>query len=159
MNPSMNTMPDIPGANLTVEPVTGKGKLFDPVEKDKDLWKRASACLKKANEHLLFPNPAIVAPFEPEPQEFSPDQLKTLLYELLRMSERRRFGSKEPDQADEKWGALIRVTSGKLPTKEQIDALPGRKLYDPGGTGFRGKPKYDDQVEDYYEKIEQGAEV
>lgn len=154
--PHMGSMPDVPGAYMTVEPNKGHALLFDPTtRKDlpfKDFWKQYNTYSQSGG--TLFNDPSSYGPFEDMPLELPPDKLKTLLLELHRMSLERWVGGGKAKIKS----AYLRVVEGRIPALQDIEALVGRQLYDPGCTGYR-HPRYVDQLPEWYEKIDETAQM
>jgi len=129
-------MPDIPGMRLRVEPQNMVAVLFDPLDDDADLLERVNAVARRAKSFYKG------VPFKPVPEnrlQLNDDLLVTLLYELHRKMDAEQ----------------IEVVSGRLPTKEEIDTLPGREYYDVWNNGRR--PRYVDEVPGWLERLEQNA--
>ena len=90
-----------------------------------------------------------VNPRDDEVFPLVPDDLKTLLLELIRMAEVRPMGGTEnKDERTE--SAMLTVVRGTLPTITEIEELAGRELLDPGADYYR--PRYKDQFDDWMQK-------
>ena len=134
---SMGSMPDIPGSYLTVDARNNKGVIFDPWEDRADKWKEFNDSRSGYGE--IFPNSAKYGPTARIELVLPPDKLKTLLLELSRMLV----------------GGMVTVVEGRFPSPSEIASVVGRELHDPA-SGFR-KPKYQEDVEEWYDKIDQSA--
>lgn len=129
MGTMANRIPSpMPGAMLEVDARRKRIKLFDPLgttEEGKKLLAEYNAVAKDV--------PSLkkdCKAFDTVEHDLDDDQLKTLLFELLRKRESK----------------CLDVVSGELPTAEQIDSLPGHELYDPGNLG-EDKPRYKKDLE------------
>lgn len=129
----MNRMPEVPGQRLTINVKKGTALLFDPLEDNPGLLDKVNATMRSgriaagSQRFTFVPRSEFAC---------SADEMKTLLLELLVKQEERS----------------ITVVEGRLPTKEEVAALPGRQLADPWNNGR--KPKYQDEMEDWARGIE-----
>jgi hypothetical protein len=113
---AMSQMPEIPGLRLRVIPKELKIAIFDPLESKPELVERINRVFKAARGGAsTTPYKAV----ERVEQDFSkdPDKFKTLICELARMKD----------------AGTVKMHDGKFPTEAEIDKMPGRELYDPGG--------------------------
>jgi hypothetical protein len=113
----------IPGARLAVDIRRAKATLFDPLQTTKEgreVLERYNAVAKGI--------PALrkdCKPFETLQYQLDEDQLKTLLYELLRKMD----------------SGCLDIVEGSLPTLQELEKIPGHELYDPGNNS-EDKPRY-----------------
>ena len=132
---AMVAMPDIPGIRFRVMPKDRTIEIYDPLTDDPNLVNEVNRVMKNA----MVAAGAPYGPVATRRQRFSADMFKTLLIEL-------RNGMEAPKPA-------CRVTKGEMPTRSQIDSLPGRQLHDPGNMGGR-QCKYKDEVDAWEQRID-----
>lgn len=136
---SMGSMPDVPGAYLTVDARNNKGVVFDPWEKRPEMWKAFND--SRNDQSQIFPSSGKYGPIARIDLVLPPDKLKTLLMELSRMMD----------------GGMCTVVEGGFPSASEIANLVGKQLHDPSSS-FR-KPKYQEDVEEWYDKLDQTSSV
>ena len=132
IGPSMQRVPDIPGLFLTVVPKECKAVVYDPWEKKPEMWDKLNAALAGA----YAARSGKFGPVDRQEMNLTPDQLKTLCFELAKKIEE---GS-------------ARLVKGSLPTPKQLASLPGRELFDPMNSGR--KPRYVDEVEAWEQRLD-----
>jgi hypothetical protein len=109
------SLPDIPGMCVKVEPSRNRVIWFDPLEKDDTPLKTLNRVIQNAPSGIIGVGAAF-GPVDRSVEEFDdPHQFKTLIRELVRLVS----------------GNKATLREGALPTLEQIDNLPGEYLYDP----------------------------
>jgi hypothetical protein len=109
---ALKGMPTIPGNRMEVNPKARHIKIYDPVAGNKALVDR----IKRAIREGRLRNVERAAEAVPDERTLDDDEFKTLLFELRRMKD--------------ECNSIMVV--GHLPTKAEIDALPGDELFDPG---------------------------
>lgn len=129
---AMQRVPDIPGLFMAVDPKNKRAVIYDPWEKKPEMWERLNASLKEA----LAAKAGTYGPVARSEMTLSADQIKTLCIELAKKIE----------------SGSARVVKGTLPTAAQLEAMPGRELYDPMNSGR--KPRYVDEVEKWQQRID-----
>jgi hypothetical protein len=122
-------------------PREGKAVITDPLEADKDLLDRANKIMSGGSvlrtEGGMQPIPRMDLALVDE------DQLKTLVLTLVR------------------WVACgnCKVVKGRLPTEDELEASPGRELYDPANTNVHGHPRYVEDVPAWRQQREMAGSV
>lgn len=129
---AMQRVPDIPGLFMTVTPKDGKAVIYDPWEKKPEMWEKLNGVLAGA----YAARAGKFGPVARSEMALSPDQMKTLCVELVKKVD----------------GGQARVVKGTMPTAKQIEAMPGRELFDPMNSGR--KPRYVDEVEAWTERLD-----
>ena len=118
-------IPDLAGMRLAVDPRKGTATLFDPLLEGKgaEALARYNGLAKKVpslNEYKAL---------DPVTKQVNQDQLKTLILELRQKRENKQ----------------ISIVEGEFPNDSEIEAMPGRELFDSMNSGR--KPKYKDEFE------------
>lgn len=135
---TMQRMPSIPGIEVHVNPRTRVVEFIDPLEHDQDLLDRINAIVAD----VVAIGPAGGKSFRAVPKQtvkLSVDEFKTFLIEIAYF-----------DGPDSDWKLI--VTSGTIPTIEEIEKLPGRELFDVRSNSHI-QPKYRDDVEKWFERL------
>jgi hypothetical protein len=124
-------VPTIPGVHLTLDPLKATCTYLDPLSKDTKLVEAITAALNRDRSRGRVP--IVEGSVEP----LGIDKFKTLVIELA---------------ACKRAGQLVCV-AGTFPSDSQIEALPGKELYDPGlqHLGFK-VPKYAEDAEEYFQR-------
>ena len=135
MSSTARRIPSIPGIHLEIRPRERKARLYDPLaeEPGKQVLEEYNLLAEHNREKLRGP----YAAEQPVTKDLDDDQLKTLLFELLRKNE----------------SGSIRVIKGELPTREQIESLAGYELNDPGNKGS-GKPRYKKDLPEWERRMQ-----
>ncbi len=93
-------------------------------------------------ESKQYPGFSVVAPVRRrEFKKLEDDQLKSILVELRNKLE----------------GGMLMVVNGDLPSREAIEKMAGRELYDPWNTGDAPKPMYKDELSEWKKSRERHA--
>lgn len=123
----------IPGAMLRIDVRRSTATLFDPLAETTE----GKEILRRYNE-LAKRVPALrqMSPFESLTYKLDPDQLKTLLCDLLRKLE----------------SGDITVIDGRMPELDELDNIPGHELYDPGNNSH-DKPRYKKDLPSFIDKM------
>lgn len=129
----MAAMPDIPGLRLTVHLRTSSALLFDPLEKELGLLEQINSVFRKTRPISAVNSPTTFVPRTDF--KLSADELKTLIEECMRKVEE----------------GQARLVDGRLPTPEELDALPGETLYDQWNAGR--KPRHRRDVPEWEERM------
>lgn len=126
INIEMSAMPDIPGIRLKITPKTSKVEIFDPLEDQEELRKRIADTMKKS---MLGINAnAKIEAVKRSEKTLDADTFKTFVLEIYR--------------SFHKINPVLELVSGEMPSEDDIDALPGRELYDVRSPFRKGMPKY-----------------
>lgn len=135
----MSRMPDIPGIRMDVAPAVGAMRLYDPLEEDT----RKMEAIRSAFDEIqgIKQVGAKIGPMQAVEHRLDIHQMKSLLAECA-VKLKGRAGD------DQYTMTLIR---GEVPTLEQLNAMPGRKLYDPWNSS-NNKPKFEDQAEEFFDR-------
>lgn len=131
---AMSRMPEIPGIRITLDPRRLTAALHDPLKDDPELF--AMAC-KRLNEAQHVGTDLQYRPMADVTKELEPDEFKTLTEELVY-----KVGH-----------GMARVVKGELPSLDQVDALEGDYLYDPGCSVKDDRPRYRKDVSDWKKRI------
>lgn len=135
----IGAMPEIPGQRLRVDARDAKALkviIFDPLETEEELRKKIARVLSNARRANASGSDT-VGFIESQVQVVDADKFKTLLLELVQL---------ETEKS-------LKVFKGKLPTLPEVEALPGRKLFDIANKSPH-KPKYEDQVSGWYDALQ-----
>ena len=135
---AMSRMPDIPGMRLAINFRESKATLFDPLDTMPELLKEISDTLQGA---LLSQGSAIRTPVKRVMHVLDADQFKTLILEI---ANKIKFN-------------MAKVVEGRMPTADEIEAMPGDELFDPWNSNPM-KPRYKKDAQKYYERL-QGAAI
>jgi hypothetical protein len=139
--------PEVPGIRCAVNPRDGKAIFFDPLEDDKQLldkinrWASGVQAVKVADGYTAWPKQEF---------ELDEDQLKTLCIELYRKCNGGGFGVKGTH-------VCAKVVKGKLPTEEEIAAMPGDEMIEQWNEGRH--PRYRKDVKAWNDRLERFAAV
>jgi hypothetical protein len=101
----MAPMPDIPGIHAEVDVGAKTLRIFDPLATDKDLYDKVCVVLKNARQEFGKPWPEVT-------RKLDENELKTICLELL-------------DHID---AGTARRIDGRVPTREEINGWPGRRM-------------------------------
>jgi hypothetical protein len=130
----LGQFPPMPGMQLHVQPAKLAYTIIDPLEDDEDLCER----IKKSMERT--------GPFRSSGKlKGVPAQRGTLDVHRIKTLVREMFWLVNSGEA--------RVVKGSLPTMEQIEALPGRFLLNPGSRVANTQPMFADQWDAWVEQM------
>lgn len=120
----LGMLPEIPGMELHVNPSNCLYRIIDPLHNNPELCER----IRKA---LVESSPMAVASridgIKPQGGELDVHRIKTLVREMIRMV--------KSDEAE--------VCKGTLPEMDDVEALPGEFLLNPGSLVHNGQPMYE----------------
>lgn len=133
----MSNMPDIPGMQMIVKPRASEAIFIDQLADNSELCSQIDAVKNHPEAGPIRRDgktmPSVLHEVK---HKLDPDRFKTLVYELAFLVEE----------------GLAKVIQGDIPTKEQIDKLPGRELNDVMNSSAL-KPKYRDEVQAWEDKL------
>jgi len=130
----LGQFPEMPGMLLTVKPAELAYSLVDPLEDDEDLCEQIRSAMER---NSTFRGKGKLKGCPRQDGKLDVHRMKTLCRELVKMAEL----------------GFVRVRKGQVPTLEQVDAMPGRYLLNPGSTIPNGQPRYEDSLEDYVQNL------
>jgi hypothetical protein len=107
MHPSLQACPDLPGMRVGLDARAGRGRVFDPLNlpEFKETLEKAQAALESGPWRKKYgPEKDVEYP------SLRPSEVKSWLYWMRRLVD----------------GKSAKVLSGRLPTMEEIEALPGK---------------------------------
>lgn len=134
--PELHGMPDIPGMRMKIIPRTRTAVLYDPLEQDSRLMDRISEAGAAARLRGL----SAWRPNESSEHKLNEHKFKSLVHDLSRLAGK---------------GDLT-VLEGEMPTEEQIEDMPGDRLYDPWSNS-PGKPIFVKDVPAWHRNIDRNV--
>ena len=128
---------ELPGERLFVNPETGEWKTMDPLREKKNTLERIRMAIRRTFGFAVIGQRLLG--MKPRKGTVDPDRMKSLLVELLCFVE----------------AGEVKVVKGRAPSREEIDAMPGRVLLNWMNRQGWKQPKYDDQIDEWGRKINQ----
>jgi len=130
----LGALPPIPGMRLTVNPEACTYMITDPLHDDEALCRQIEAGLKREGRVV-----GKVEGVPPKSGKLDVHRMKTLCRELAHLV---NIGH-------------ARVVKGQLPTKEQIDGMPGNYLLNPGSRVPNTQPRFEKDFDEWVARLNQ----
>lgn len=131
----LGQLPPIPGMQLHVKPKDGSYMIYDPLTEDEALLLRIKRAI---NESRPYRTGEKLAGVPKQLGTLDADGMKTLVREMLNLVE-----------ANE-----AKLVKGTLPTREEVDLMPGDYLLNPGLRSRTSQPRYEKDLEDYVRGVD-----
>lgn len=132
----LGTLPPLPGMQLHVNPSTCTYRVVDPLHGDEALCARIK---RNMEEHGAVRSRTELDGVPPQKGVLDPHRLKTLVREMVWIVE----------------SGSAKVVKGSLPSMEDVEALPGNFLLNPGSRVPNTQPRYEKDLEAWVEKMGQ----
>lgn len=133
----MQGLPDIPGVHLTIDARNRRVIVEDPLNDRKDIADQVAEVLRKRGKITAEGR---IKGIQKRTITLDEHQMKTLV----------RFVVKTLLESDEPKATLV---SGRVPERSEIDSLPGRYLYDPGTETPGNGPKFEDEAQEFFDRV------
>lgn len=130
----LGLFPTMPGMQLHVNPSTLTVAVVDPLHEDKEMCRQIKSAYDQANE---FKSNVEFQGCPTRKEVIDVHRMKTLCREILWLL--------KEDHA--------KVVKGFAPTMEQVDAMPGHYLLNPGSTVPNGQPTFEKDMDAYREQL------
>lgn len=127
-------VPRIRGEIIAVHPTKRQYKTKDPLRGDK---RKLNAIRNAVNDRRAFSMKENMDGVPPRSGEISVHEMKTLIREIL-------------DFHDD---GQVKVVSGKLPTREQVDNMPGEYLLNAGMVTRTSQPRFEKDLPEWEAKL------
>ncbi len=132
----LGQLPSIPGMQLHINPTKGTYKIVDPLYGDETMCERIS---KRIQASSLVRGNVKLSGVAPQDGKLDQHRMKTLCREMLNIVDA---------------GEAI-IVAGPKPSRDDVDNLPGRYLLNPGSRVESGQPLFEDELEEYRQKVNQ----
>ena len=133
----LSMLPTIPGMEIHVNPAKLSYVISDPLHDDDDLCERIAGAIN----HQRGVKIDKVRGVEPQHGTLDQHRMKTLCRELLRWRDQQ----------------AVKLVKGSWPTDEDVEALPGHFLLNPGSFTFTGQPRFEKDWDRWVEKLSSGG--
>lgn len=127
-------VPETPGQQIHVNPAKLSYMIIDPMERDERLCDRLN---KVVNRNKAVRSDTKLRGVPSQKGDLDAHRMKTLCRELINVVE-----------ANEG-----KVVKGVLPSREQVDKLPGKYLLNPGATLPNTQPRYEEDYDEWVSTI------
>lgn len=129
------SFPRMPGMQIHVNPAKLSYKIIDPLYKDDALCERITSVIRKLT--ATSPNAKFTGHAPKEVENVDPHNMKTLCREMFNLV---------------KCGEA-KVVRGDLPTKDEIEQLPGYFLLNPGMHSTTTQPRYEHEFQEWIDRL------
>lgn len=134
----LGDLPQIPGMRLAVNPEKLSYEITDPLYTDEDACERIRVAINRINPDRITGR---LRGVEPKKGSLDVHRMKTLCRELLWLI----------NAGDAK------VIRGAAPNMDDVDALPGKYLLNPGSQVPNTQPRYEEDMEKWVERLAAGG--